>query len=338
MKAIKIGINGFGRIGRLILRRVSELKNVDVVCINDPFVTPEYAVYMFKYDTVHGTFKGEVDFKDNYLIVNGKKILFTSFMNVSDIDWAKYKADYVAECSGKYTRLDDAKKHIESGAKKVIISAPGKDGVPTFVMGVNHEKYQSNMDIVSNASCTTNCLAPLAKIIDDKFGIERGLMTTIHSYTATQPIVDGPSKKDWRGGRAGAQNIIPSSTGAAKAVGEVMPNLKGKLTGASVRVPTSNVSLVVLDVQLKTPTTYEEICKEVRKRSAKDMKGIVASTSELVVSSDFIGDSHTCIFDERAGIMLDTTFCKLFAWYDNEWAYSCKLVDLIIHMNSVDKI
>lgn len=337
MKVVRIGINGFGRIGRLVLRRVSELKNVEVVAINDPFVTPEYAEYMFKYDSVHGTFKGEVSSKDNYLIVNGKKILFTSQMNITDIDWGKVKADFIAECTGKFTKLEDAKKHLEVGAKKVVISAPAKDGIPTFVMGVNESSYAREMDIVSNASCTTNCLAPLAKIIDDKFGIERGLMITVHSYTATQLIVDGPSKKDWRGGRAGAQNIIPSSTGAAKTVGEVLPNLKGRLTGASIRVPTANVSLVVLDVQLRTPTTYEEICKEVRRRSERDLEGIVLSTSELVVSSDFIGDSHTCIFDERAGIMLDPTFCKLFAWYDNEWAYSCKLVDLIMYIASKEK-
>lgn len=337
MKTVKIGINGFGRIGRLILRRVSEMKNVEVVAINDPFVTPEYAVYMFRYDSIHGTFNGKVECKNGYLIVNDMKIAFTSFMNVGDIDWRKYKADYIAECSGKFTKKEDALKHIESGAKKVIISAPGKDGVPTFVMGVNEKEYNSSMNVVSNASCTTNCLAPLAKIVDDAFGIERGLMTTVHSYTATQPIVDGSSKKDWRGGRAGAMNMIPSSTGAAKAVGEVLPHLKGKLTGVSVRVPTPNVSLVILDAILKTPTTYEEICKAVQNRVKKDMSGIVDYTDELVVSSDFIGDSHTCIFDAKAGMMLDETFCKLFAWYDNEWGYSCKLVDLIMHMSKVDK-
>lgn len=336
MKSIKIGINGFGRIGRLILRRACEMKNVEVVAINDPFVTAEYAEYMFRYDTVHGAFDGEVSSKDGVLIVNGNKIAFTSFMNVSELDWSKYGAQYIAECSGKFTKLEEAKKHLESGAKKVIISAPAKDGIPTFVMGVNHDGYTSDMDIVSNASCTTNCLAPLAKVIDDAFKIKRGLMTTVHSYTATQPIVDGSSKKDWRGGRAGAQNIIPSSTGAAKAVGEVLPHLKGKLTGVSVRVPTPNVSLVILDCELGTPTTYAEICKEVSKRAKGDMKGILAYTDELVVSSDFIGDSHTCIFDEKAGLMLDDTFVKLFAWYDNEWAYSCKLVDLICYMASKD--
>lgn len=332
MKTIKIGINGFGRIGRLILRRVSELKGVEVVAINDPFISAEYAAYMFSHDSVHGAFNGEVSSKDNFLIVNGKKIMFTSFMNICDLDWSVSGAEYIAECSGKYTKKEDAVKHLEQNAKKVIISAPAKDGIPTFVMGVNNDKYEKSMDIVSNASCTTNCLAPLAKILDDKFGIEKGLMTTIHSYTATQPIVDGSSKKDWRGGRAGAINIIPSSTGAAKAVGEVLPNLKGKLTGVSVRVPTPNVSLVILDCELKKQTTYEEICKEVEKRAKGDMAGIVDFTNDFVVSSDFNGNSHTCIFDEKAGLMLDGTFCKLFAWYDNEWAYSCKLVDLICFM------
>ena len=338
MKNVKIGINGFGRIGRLILRYAIQNKNASIVAINDPFITPEYAAYMFKYDTVHGTFSGEVESKGDYLIVNGTKIVFTSFLNAADIPWGKLGVDFVAECTGKFTKKEDAEVHLKQGAKKVVISAPAKDGVPTFVMGVNNEQYNDSYNIVSNASCTTNCLAPLVKVIDRAFGVEKGLMTTVHSYTATQAIVDSASKKDWRGGRAGAQNIIPSSTGAAKAVGEVLPHLKGKLTGCSIRVPTVNVSLVILDVELKKPTTYEDICREMYKASKGDMKGIVEYCDELLVSSDFIGNSNTCIFDARAGIALDSTYYKLFAWYDNEWGYACKLVDLIMYMAKVSKL
>ncbi len=332
MKKINIGINGFGRIGRLILRKALEKKNVQVCMINDPNVTVDYAVYMLKYDTIHGTLKADISFKDNFLIVNGNKILFTNEREIGALNWKKAGVDIVAECTGVFTTKEKASEHITlAGAKKVVISAPGKNGVDTFVFGVNHTMY-AGQEVISNASCTTNCLAPLAKIIDDKFGIERGLMTTVHSYTATQPIVDGASKKDWRGGRAGAQNIIPSSTGAAKAVGEVLPHLKGKLTGCSVRVPTANVSLVILDVILKKPTTYDEICSEMQKRAEGDMKGIVKFCDELVVSSDFIGEEATCVFDKRAGIALDSTMFKLFAWYDNEWGYSCKMLDLICHI------
>lgn len=338
MKNVRIGINGFGRIGRLILRRVAETKGASVIAINDPFITPEYAAYMFKYDTVHGMFKGEVESNGDYLIVNGTKIMFTSFLNASDIPWGKLGVDIVAECTGKYTKKEDAEMHLKQGAKKVVISAPAKGGIPTFVMGVNHLEYNDSYDIVSNSSCTTNCLAPLVKVVDRAFGIEKGLMTTVHSYTATQMIVDGSSKKDWRAGRAGAQNIIPSSTGAAKSIGEVIPHLKGKLTGCSIRVPTVNVSLVILDVELKKPTTYEEICKEMFRASKTDMQGIVEYRDELLVSSDFIGDANTCVFDARAGISLDNTYYKLFAWYDNEWAYSCKLLDLIMYIAKVSKI
>lgn len=332
MKTIKIGINGFGRIGRLILRYASTLKGVEVVAINDPFVTPEYAEYMFKYDTVHGAFNGEVSHDDKNLIVNGKRIAFTSILDVKDINWAQFGADYIAECTGKFRQMQDALKHIEQGAKKVVISAPGKGGVPTFVMGVNQNKYDNSMNVVSNASCTTNCFAPLAKMINDKFGIVRALMTTVHSYTATQPIVDGASKKDWRGGRAGAQNIIPSSTGASQAIGEVLPELKGKVAGCAIRVPTPNVSMVILDVQTQKQTNLQEIFDYVKSQSKGAMAGIVEYCDELKVSSDFIGNPHTCIFDAQACIELDSTFFKLFAWYDNEWAYSCKLVDLIVHM------
>ena len=338
MKNVKIGINGFGRIGRLVLRRVVQGGGAKVVAINDPFITPEYAAYMFKYDTVHGTFSGEVEASGDFLIINGTKIVFTSFLSASDIPWGKLGVDIVAECTGKFTKKEDAEVHLKSGAKKVVISAPAKGDIPTFVMGVNHQEYKPEFNIVSNSSCTTNCLAPLVKVVDRAFGVERGLMTTVHSYTATQMLVDSSSKKDWRAGRAGAQNIIPSSTGAAKSVGEVLPHLKGKLTGCSIRVPTVNVSLVILDVVLKKPTTYEEICKQMYKASQTDMKGIMAYCDELLVSSDFTGNSNTCVFDARAGIALDSTFFKLFAWYDNEWAYSCKLVDLIIHIAKVSKL
>lgn len=335
MKKIKIGINGFGRIGRLLVRIASQDKDVEVVAINDPFIDPQYAKYLLDYDTIHGKFKGTSSVEGEYLVVNDMKIKFCQEKDLNNLNWGDMGAEYVCEASGKFVHLEDAKQHINRGAKKVIITAPGKDGVPMFVMGVNEKTYKPNMDIISNASCTTNCLAPLAKIIDDAFGIEEGLMSTIHSVTATQLPVDGPSKKDWRGGRAATYNIIPSSTGAAKAVGEVMPNLKGKLTGCSYRVPTLDVSVVDLTVKLKKATTYEEICKEVKRRSETDLKGIVGYTSDLVVSSDFIGDSRTCIFDEKAGIMLSDKFVKLVAWYDNEWGYSCKVIDLVKYISKV---
>lgn len=329
MSKIKIGINGFGRIGRLILRVVCQDKDVEVVGINDPFIDVEYAKYLLDYDTIHGHFKGESKVEGEYLIVNGMKIKFFAEKEPKDINWKEVGAEYICEATGKFVKMEEAKQHLQAGAKKVVITAPGKDGVPMFVMGVNEYSYQNSMDIISNASCTTNCLAPLVKIIDDAFGIEEGLMSTIHSTTATQLTVDGPSKKDWRGGRAATYNIIPSSTGAAKAVGEVIPKLKGKLTGCSFRVPTLDVSVVDLTVRLSKPTTYEEICAEVKRRSETDLKGIVGYTNDPVVSSDFIGDSRTCVFDEKAGIMISDTFVKLVAWYDNEWGYSCKVVDLI---------
>lgn len=334
-KKIKIGINGFGRIGRLILRDASERSDIEVVAINDPFITAEYASYMFKYDTIHGTFKGEVKNDGDYLVVNKKKIKFLSIMNPEEIGWDKLGVEYVAEASGAFTSYDKASAHLKGGAKKVIITAAAKE-TPMFVMGVNHTEYKKDMNIVSNASCTTNCLAPLAKVINDNFGMTKGLMTTIHSVTATQKTVDGTSKKDWRGGRAASYNIIPSTTGAAKAVGKVIPSLNGKLTGMSCRVPTLNVSFVDLTCELSKPTTYEEIVKVMKKAEKNELKGILKVTEDAVVSSDFIGDRHTCIFDVKAGIMLDPTFVKLCAWYDNEYGYSCKTNDLIVHMASVD--
>ena len=333
----RIGINGFGRIGRLILRACCERNDVEVVGINDPFISPDYAEYMFKFDSLHGEFQGEVSHNDTSLIVNGKEIKFFSEKEPNLIPWKKVRADYIAEATGKFTNLAGAKLHLDAGAKKVVITAPAKDGIPMFVMGCNENKYKKSMDIVSNASCTTNCLAPLAKVIDDKFGIENGLMTTVHSTTATQLTVDGASKKDWRGGRAASYNIIPSTTGAAKAVGEVLPKLKGKLTGMSLRVPTLDVSIVDLTVNLKKPTTYEKIKQEIKRRSEGDMKGILGYSEKPLVSSDFIHDKRTCVFDAEAGIMLTDTFVKLFAWYDNEWAYSCKTVDLIATMAKIDK-
>ena len=334
---IKVGINGFGRIGRLILRASIERGDVEVVGINDPFISADYADYMLRYDTIHGYFNAKVSHTEDSLIVNGKKIKMFAEMDPSNIDWKSCGAEYIAEATGKFTSLEKAKAHFNKGAKKVVITAPAKgEGVPMFVMGVNEDTYTSNMQVVSNASCTTNCLAPLTKIINDKFGIVEGLMTTVHSTTATQLTVDGPSKKDWRGGRAASTNIIPSSTGAAKAVGQVIPSVNGKLTGMSFRVPTINVSVVDVTFKLKTPTTYEEIKKEVKKQSEGKLKGIVGYTEEPVVSSDFIHDARTCIFDAGAGIMLNETFVKLVAWYDNEWGYSNKVIDLIIHMAKVD--
>ncbi len=331
MKKVKLGINGFGRIGRLTLRIVSKRDDVEVVAINDPFLTVDYAKYLLEHDSIHGHFDEKVSVKDGKLCVGKMKIDFFTEMQPEQIPWKNSGVDVVVECTGKFTSYDSAKAHIVAGAKKVVISAPGKN-MPMFVMGVNHETYTPDMDIVSNASCTTNCLAPLAKIINNAFGIEEGLMSTIHSTTATQLTVDGPSKKDWRGGRAASYNIIPSSTGAAKAVGEVIPELKGKLTGMSYRVPTLNVSVVDLTCRLKKATTYEKIVEAVKKASKNEMAGIVGITDEAVVSSDFIGDSRTCIFDVSAGIMLSPTFVKLVAWYDNEWGYSNKLVDLCVYV------
>ena len=336
-KIVKIGINGFGRIGSMILRACLERKNMQVVAINDPFLSVEYAAYMLKYDTVHGTLKANIKVDDGDLIVNGQRIRFFAEKEPANIPWKKAGAEYVAEATGKFTNVEDASLHLASGAKKVVITAPGK-GTPVFVFGVNHTEYKKDMKVVSNASCTTNCLAPLAKVIHDTYGIEEGLMTTVHSVTATQLIVDGSSKKDWRGGRAGGANIIPSSTGAAKMVGEVIPELKGKLTGMSFRVPTVDVSVVDLTCRLKTPTTYEDIKETMKKASKGKYKNIIGYTEEALVSSDFVGEKCTSVFDANAGIMLNPTFVKLVAWYDNEWGYSCKVLDLMEHMARVDGI
>ena len=330
--SIKIGINGFGRIGNLSFQAALNKEGVEVVAINDPFIAADYMAYMIKYDTVHGKFEGEVSSEEGKLIVDGREIKVYNEMDPKNIPWGADGVDYVLECSGVFTTIEKANAHIEAGAKKVIISAPSKDA-PMFVMGVNQEKYTPDMNIISNASCTTNCLAPLAKIINDNFGIKDGLMTTVHSITATQKTVDGASKKDWRGGRAASANIIPSTTGAAKAVGKVIPELSGKLTGMSFRVPTVDVSVVDLTCNLEKPATYEEICAAVKKASENEFKGIIEYTDEDVVSSDFIHDSHTCIFDSKAGIQLTDKFVKLVAWYDNEWGYSNKLVDLAIYIS-----
>lgn len=333
--AIKIGINGFGRIGRLVFRAAVDNPNVEVVGINDPFIDLDYMVYMLKYDTIHGQFQGTAEAKDGKLVVNGKAVSVYASMTPEDIPWKECGAEYVVESTGVFTTMDKASAHLTAGAKKVVISAPSKDA-PMFVMGVNNDKYTKDMDIVSNASCTTNCLAPLAKVLHDKFGIVEGLMTTVHATTATQKTVDGPSKKDWRGGRAAAANIIPSSTGAAKAVGKVIPELNGKLTGMAFRVPTINVSVVDLTCRLEKAASYDEIKAAMKKASENELKGIMGYTEDAVVSTDFISDSRTCIFDAGAGISLNPNFVKLVAWYDNEWGYSNKVVDLIAHMAKVD--
>ena len=334
--SIKIGINGFGRIGNLTFQAALEKSEVEVVAINDPFISADYMEYMVKYDSIHGRFKGEVSHTENTLIVNGKEIKIYNEMDPKNIPWGKDGVEYVLECSGAFTETEKAKAHLEAGAKKVIISAPSKDA-PMFVMGVNNTSYTKDMNIISNASCTTNCLAPLAKIINDNFGIKDGLMTTVHSTTATQKTVDGASKKDWRGGRAASANIIPSSTGAAKAVGKVIPELNGKLTGMAFRVPTIDVSVVDLTCNLQKPASYEEICAAVKKASEGELKGIVEYVEDDVVSSDFINDEHTSIFDAKAGIALTDSFVKLVAWYDNEWGYSHKLIDLAVYIAGVDK-
>ncbi len=332
--SIKIGINGFGRIGRLVFRASVSRENLEIVAINDPFISVDYMVYMLKYDSVHGRFDGEISVEGDKLCVNGKKITVYNKLNPEEIPWAEAGADYVVESSGAFTTMEKAGAHFKGGAKKVVISAPSKDA-PMFVMGVNHKEYKSDMNIVSNASCTTNCLAPLAKVINDNFGIAEGLMTTVHSTTATQKTVDGPSKKDWRGGRAAAFNIIPSSTGAAKAVGKVIPSLNGKLTGMSFRVPTIDSSVVDLTCRLEKAASYDEIKACVKAAAEGELKGILAYTEDDVVSSDFIGESCTSVFDAQAGIALNDNFVKLIAWYDNEWGYSNKVLDLITHMDSV---
>jgi glyceraldehyde 3-phosphate dehydrogenase len=336
--SIKIGINGFGRIGRLVFRAaVAQPETFEIVGINDPFIDLDYMVYMVKYDTMHGHFDGCIKAENGKLVVNGKSINVFAEKDPSNIPWGKIDAEYVVESTGVFCTTEKASAHIAAGAKKVVISAPAKDKeTPTFVCGVNLNTYTKDMKVVSNASCTTNCLAPLTKVINDKFGIVEGLMTTVHSTTATQKTVDGPSSKDWRGGRAAAGNIIPSSTGAAKACALVIPEVKGKLTGMSMRVPTLDVSVVDLTVSLAKPTTYEEICAAVKEASEGEMKGILGYTEDAVVSSDFLGDSRTSIFDKNAGIMLNDHFVKLVSWYDNEWGYSNKVLDLIKHMYKVD--
>jgi glyceraldehyde 3-phosphate dehydrogenase len=333
--AVKVGINGFGRIGRLVFRAAINNPEVEIKGINDPFIDLEYMTYMLKYDSVHGQFQGTIEIKGDKLVVNGKEIAVYGCMKPEEIPWKECGAEYIFESTGVFTEVEKASAHFQGGAKKVVISAPSKDA-PMFVMGVNHTKYTKDMNVVSNASCTTNCLAPLAKVINDNFGIVEGLMTTVHSITATQKTVDGPSRKDWRGGRAAAHNIIPSSTGAAKAVGSVIPELKGKLTGMAFRVPTLDVSVVDLTCRLAKPATYEEIKEAVKKASENELKGILGYTEDEVVSSDFIHDARTSIFDAKAGIALNDTFVKLVAWYDNEWGYSNKVVDLICHMAKVD--
>ena len=333
--SIKIGINGFGRIGKLTFQAALAKDEVEIVAINDPFISADYMVYMVKYDSVHGRFKGDIKSEEGKLVVNGKEVKVYNEMDPKNIPWGELGVEYVLECSGVFTTTEKANAHLEAGAKKVIISAPSKDA-PMFVMGVNNDKYDPSMNVISNASCTTNCLAPLAKVVNDNFGIKDGLMTTVHSTTATQKTVDGASKKDWRGGRAAAANIIPSSTGAAKAVGKVIPELNGKLTGMAFRVPTIDVSVVDLTCNLEKPATYEEICEVMKKASENELKGILEYVDEDVVSSDFIGDAHTSIFDAKAGIQLTDSFVKLIAWYDNEWGYSNKLVDLAIYIAGVD--
>ena len=336
--AIKVGINGFGRIGRLVFRAaVAQPEKFEVVGINDPFIDVDYMVYMVTYDTIHGKFDGSIKAENGKLVVNGKPICVYAEKNPADIKWGECGADYVVESTGVFCTTEKASAHLAAGAKKVVISAPAKDkDTPTFVCGVNLDKYTKDMKVVSNASCTTNCLAPLTKVINDKFGIVEGLMTTVHSTTATQKTVDGPSAKDWRGGRAAAGNIIPSSTGAAKACALVIPEVKGKLTGMAFRVPTLDVSVVDLTVRTEKATTMEEINAAVKEASETYMKGILGYTEDAVVSSDFYSDSRTSIYDATAGIALNPNFFKLVSWYDNEWGYSNKVLNLIAHMAKVD--
>lgn len=336
MAPIKVGINGFGRIGRLVARAALQKDDIELVAINDPFIDTEYMVYMFKYDSVHGQWKGDVSKKDeSTLIIGGKEVKVYAKRDPAEIPWSETGVEYVVESTGVFTDKDKAAAHLKGGAKRVIISAPSKDA-PMYVMGVNHKQYAANETIISNASCTTNCLAPLAKVINDKFGIVEALMTTVHATTATQKTVDGPSNKDWRGGRAAASNIIPSSTGAAKAVGKVLPELNGKLTGMAFRVPTVDVSVVDLTVRLEKPASYDEIKAAIKEASEGELKGILGYTDEDLVSSDFIGDSRSSIFDAKAGIALSPQFVKLVSWYDNEWGYSNRVVDLISHASTVN--
>jgi glyceraldehyde 3-phosphate dehydrogenase len=334
----KLGINGFGRIGRLVCRAAFETGKIDIVGINEPFMDLDYMIYQYKYDTAHGRPAGEVTKDADMLVINGHKIKVFTKKDPAELKWAECGAEYVAECSGVFLTTKDAGKHITAGAKKVVISAPPKDETPIFCYGVNHTTYNTSLPIISNASCTTNCLAPMAKIIHEKYGIVEGLMTTIHATTATQLTVDGPSRggKDWRAGRAASANVIPSSTGAARAVGAVIPALKGKLTGMAMRVPTINVSVVDLTVRLERPATYEEITATMKEAAAGPYHGLVAVTDDEVVSSDFNHNPHSCIFDVKAGIALNPNFVKLVAWYDNEWGYSNRMIDLIHYMAGVD--
>ena len=333
--AIKIGINGFGRIGRLVFRAGLNNPNIEFVGINDPFMTPDYMAYMLRYDTMHGRYEGKIEYTDDAIIVDGKEVKFFACMNPAEIPWGDVEAEYIVESTGAFTTTEKASAHLKAGAKKVVISAPSSDA-PMFVMGVNQDSYNKDMTVVSNASCTTNCLAPIAKVLHDAFGIKDGLMTTVHSTTATQKTVDGPSKKDWRGGRAASGNIIPSSTGAAKACALVIPEVKGKLTGMAFRVPTLDVSVVDLTVRTEKATTMEEINAALKEASETYMKGILGYTEDAVVSSDFYSDSRTSIYDATAGIALNSNFFKLVSWYDNEWGYSNKVLNLIEHMAKVD--
>ena len=333
--SIKVGINGFGRIGRMVFRASLNHPEIEIVGIND-LCPAEYLAYMLKYDTMHGQCKAEISHTENAIVVNGREIPVCAVRNPADLPWAAQQAEYVVESTGLFLSAESAQGHLDAGAKKVIMSAPSKDATPMFVVGVNHNKYTTDMNFVSNASCTTNCLAPIAKVLNDNWGIKDGLMTTIHSVTATQKTVDGPSVKDWRGGRAATGNIIPSSTGAAKAVGKVIPELNGKLTGMSMRVPTLDVSVVDLTVNLEKPATYAEICAAMKAAAEGELAGVLGYTDEAVVSSDFLGDARTSIFDADAGIALTDTFVKVISWYDNEIGYSNKVLELVKHMYSVD--
>ncbi|KAI0602207.1 glyceraldehyde-3-phosphate dehydrogenase [Biscogniauxia sp. FL1348] len=333
--AIKVGINGFGRIGRIVFRNAVEHPEIEIVAVNDPFIATSYAEYMLKYDSTHGVFKGTTAVESDGLVVNGKKVKFYTERDPAAIPWKETGAEYIVESTGVFTTTEKAKAHLAGGAKKVVISAPSADA-PMYVMGVNEDTYDGKADIISNASCTTNCLAPLAKVINDKFTIIEGLMTTIHSYTATQKTVDGPSAKDWRGGRTAAQNIIPSSTGAAKAVGKVIPALNGKLTGMAMRVPTHNVSVVDLTCRIEKAATYDEIKAAVKEAAEGPLKGVLAYTEDDVVSSDLNGNTASSIFDAKAGISLNKNFVKLVSWYDNEWGYSRRVLDLLAYIAKVD--
>ncbi|KAK0386498.1 hypothetical protein NLU13_6333 [Sarocladium strictum] len=335
MAPIKVGINGFGRIGRIVFRNAVEHPEIEIVAVNDPFIETHYAAYMLKYDSSHGVFKGEISQDDSNLIVNGSKVKFYSERDPANIPWSETGAEYIVESTGVFTTKDKAAAHLKGGAKKVVISAPSADA-PMYVMGVNEKTYDGSADVISNASCTTNCLAPLAKVIHDKFTIVEGLMTTVHSYTATQKTVDGPSGKDWRGGRGAAQNIIPSSTGAAKAVGKVIPDLNGKLTGMSMRVPTANVSVVDLTARIEKGASYDQIKEAIKEAANGPLKGILAYTEDDVVSSDMNGNTASSIFDAKAGISLNDNFVKLVSWYDNEWGYSRRVLDLLAYIAKVD--